>query len=218
MVHVHDRESRIRTHLEVFNELVAVRKPRLEMHHGSGCRGLRMTETFELGDVVADDLKRNDPAVLHYRGNDRMQPEQTSVFRFFADVAFPNPARFDRIPETFPKTLVMHSGVENGHVLPDKFLFGISGKFEKAAVDRNDDSGGVGFDRRFVTSKEVDHGEEPRLLPTDGFNVLFEQNVLERQRKDAVFRQQTRDRVADSLDDLLGIRTVSIAAFERRKR
>lgn len=174
MVHMNHRERRIRADLQVFNELVAVRKPRLDVHHGSrGCR-VNMTEAFELGNVVADDLERDDLTAFHYRGNDGMKPEQTSVLRLFANVPFPNPARLDRIPEPFPKARIMDSGMENGHVFSDELVFGIPGKFEKSAIYGNDDSGGIGFDGSFVASKEVYDREEPRLFLADRYDILLQ--------------------------------------------
>lgn len=203
VVHVDDRERRVRTVLQVFHELVAVRKTGLEVDGGSQGGSVGMAETLELRDVVADDLERRHLAVFHYRGNDGMKPEQAAVLRLFADVPFPNPSGSDGFPKAFPKTRIMDSGMENGHVFSDELVLGVSRNLEKAAVDREDDAGGIGFDRSFVASEEVDDGKESRLFLADGNDVLLEQDVLERQGKDAVLGKQARNGVADSLDDFL---------------
>lgn len=176
-----------------------------------------MSEPFKLGDVVAYDLERNDLAVLKDRRNDRMEPEQAAVFRFFANVPFPNATGLDGIPKTLPEPGVMEAGMENGHVPADELVFGISGDFEKPSVNGENDSGRVGFYRSLVASEEIDDGKEPRLFFLDGFDVLLEENVFERERKDSAFRQKAGDGVANALYDFFGVRTVAISAFERRK-
>jgi len=147
-----------------------------------------------------------------------MQPEEVAILPFFANVPFPDPAGFDGIPKTLPKTLVVVSRMENGHVLADELAFGISGKLEESAVDGDDDSGRIRFDGSFVASEEVDYREKPRFLFTQSFHVLFEKDVFERDGKDSVFGEESRDGVPDSFDNLPGVRPVAVSSFERRKR
>lgn len=132
-----------------------------------------LSEAFELGYVMADDLKRNDLSSLDDRRNDRMEPKQTSVLCFFTDVSLPYPAGFDRIPKSFPETLVMDSGVEYRHVFPNELVFRVAGNFKKPSINGNDDSGGIGFDRSFVASEEVDDGKEPGFFLPDCLYVLL---------------------------------------------
>lgn len=173
VVHVYDGQCRKRVRFQIFHELVAIRESGLKIDHRSGTE-MRMTETFEFGNVMTDDLKRGDLSVFHNGRYDRMEPKQASILRLFANVPFPYLSRIDGIPKTFPKTLVVESRMENGHVFSDELAFGISGNFKQSAVYGNDDSRGIGFYGRFVTSKKVDDRKEPRFFLADFFDVLFE--------------------------------------------
>lgn len=74
VIHVHDRQRGERVRFQILHELVSIRESGLKIDHRSGA-GMCVTEAFELGDIVADHLERNDYAVLHYGGDNRMKPK-----------------------------------------------------------------------------------------------------------------------------------------------
>lgn len=140
VVHVDDGQSRQRPGFQILDQLVPIGESRLEMHERPSLRGLRVTKAFKFGNVVAYDLIRNDFPAFHHGRYDGMEPEKAAVLRAFANVPLPDPTGRNGFPESLPKTGVMRSGIENGHILSDQLGFGVTGQFEQALSDGNDDS------------------------------------------------------------------------------
>lgn len=218
VVHVDDRQRGKGVGLQVFDELVPIGQSGLKMDERTRLGGLRVTEAFEFGNIMADHLKRNDLPVFHHRGNDRMEPEQIAVLGALANIALPHASGGDGFPESSPKTLVVRSGIENRHVFTDEFRFGISGKFEQPLSDGHDDTGRIGFDGRLVAGQKIDYRNQPRLFPRENFHVLLQEGVFEREGKYSFLRQEIGNGIADALDDPLRIRAFAVPRFEQRQR